>query len=54
MFKISISIGVVRYDGNKPVAIDNLLSQADRKMYEEKRRKFKSSKHSSSTVFNWS
>ncbi len=37
--KLSISVGVTRYDPAFPCSIDELLSEADKLMYEEKRRK---------------
>ncbi|MCM8769744.1 MAG: diguanylate cyclase [Candidatus Omnitrophica bacterium] len=40
-YQISVSLGVVRYDGKKDVTIDQLLSQADREMYREKIQKYK-------------
>lgn len=41
LYQISVSIGVVKYSGARPVSIDNLLSLADKKMYQEKKEKFK-------------
>ncbi|HOL66084.1 MAG TPA: diguanylate cyclase [bacterium] len=40
-YEVSISVGAVRYDGDKPVDIDELLSRADSKMYQEKIRKYR-------------
>ena len=40
-YPLSMSMGVVRYDPEHPVSIDNLLIQADNQMYEEKQRKKK-------------
>ena len=38
-YRLSMSIGVVRHDLTHPQSLDGLLSQADRLMYEQKRRK---------------
>ena len=40
-YELSISIGLGYYDPAEPVSLDELLMQADRMMYEEKRRKQK-------------
>ena len=40
-YQLSLSMGVVGYDPEHPVSIDNLLIQADNSMYEEKQRKKK-------------
>ena len=40
-YQLSLSMGVVSYDPDHPVSIDNLLIQADNHMYEEKQRKKK-------------
>jgi diguanylate cyclase (GGDEF)-like protein len=37
-YMISLSIGVVRYDPEKPCSLDALMAQADTLMYEEKRK----------------
>jgi two-component system cell cycle response regulator len=42
-YELSISIGVVHYDPEKPCSIDELLAQGDKKMYEQKRLKRKDS-----------
>src|SRR4030042_6011862 len=39
-YKLSISIGVARFDPEHPVSIDELLSKADALMYAQKRRKW--------------
>jgi diguanylate cyclase (GGDEF)-like protein/PAS domain S-box-containing protein len=36
-FRLSISVGMVHYDPAKPASIDDLLAEADKRMYEEKR-----------------
>ncbi|HOJ30920.1 MAG TPA: diguanylate cyclase [bacterium] len=51
-YQISISIGTARYDGTKPVTIDGLLVEADRKMYQEKIAKYKLAKYQSRTIFD--
>jgi diguanylate cyclase (GGDEF)-like protein/PAS domain S-box-containing protein len=38
-YKLSLSMGAVGYDPENPVSIDTLLTQADKKMYEEKQGK---------------
>jgi diguanylate cyclase (GGDEF)-like protein len=38
-FKLSISIGIAYYDYNNPCSIDELLHEADKMMYQEKRNK---------------
>jgi len=38
-YKVSLSVGVARYDPESPCSIDQLLTQADRAMYEQKRAK---------------
>ncbi|MBC7320881.1 diguanylate cyclase, partial [bacterium] len=38
-YKLSISIGVVIYQPDNPLSLRSLLEEADKKMYEEKRRK---------------
>ncbi|MGA2158459.1 MAG: diguanylate cyclase [Dehalococcoidia bacterium] len=43
-YKLSLSIGVALYDVEKPCSIDELLSRADRLMYEQKNRKKTQSK----------
>jgi diguanylate cyclase (GGDEF)-like protein len=40
-YKLSISIGVVCYRPESPCSIDELLAQADKTMYEQKREKQK-------------
>ncbi|MGA3085599.1 MAG: sensor domain-containing diguanylate cyclase [Thermodesulfobacteriota bacterium] len=40
-YQLSLSMGVVGYDPEHPVPIDDLLIQADNQMYEEKQRKKK-------------
>ncbi len=39
MYDLLISIGVVKFDGNNPCTLEELITQADKKMYEHKRRK---------------
>ncbi|MEW6067172.1 MAG: diguanylate cyclase [Nitrospirota bacterium] len=41
-YKLSLSIGIVCYDPEKPASIDELLIQADKLMYEQKQMKKKS------------
>jgi len=36
-YKLSLSVGLARYDPEHPCSIDELLAQADRAMYEKKR-----------------
>jgi len=36
-YKLSLSVGLARYDPERPCSIDDLLTQADRAMYEKKR-----------------
>ena len=36
-YKLSLSVGLARYDPARPCSIDELLAQADRAMYEQKR-----------------
>jgi diguanylate cyclase (GGDEF)-like protein len=36
-FSLSLSIGIVRYDPDSPCTLDELLSQADKMMYEQKK-----------------
>ncbi len=38
-YELSLSVGFATYDPEKPVCLDELLSLADARMYEEKRRK---------------
>ena len=38
-YKLSLSVGLARYDPEHPCFIDELLAQADRAMYEHKRRR---------------
>jgi diguanylate cyclase (GGDEF)-like protein len=38
-FKLTISIGIVYYDPELPCSIDELITKADRLMYEQKRNK---------------
>lgn len=38
-YKLSISMGIVRYDPQNPCSVDELLSQADALMYEQKKTK---------------
>ena len=40
-YRLSLSLGAVAYDPEHPVSIDNLMTQADKNMYEEKQRKKK-------------
>lgn len=40
-YKLSISIGIAYYDPEFPCSVDELLKQADKMMYQEKRRKQK-------------
>lgn len=35
-YKLSVSVGVARFDPKHPVSLDELMSQADRAMYEQK------------------
>ena len=37
-YKLSLSTGIARYDPEHPCSLDDLLTQADRAMYEQKRR----------------
>ncbi|MCM8758220.1 MAG: diguanylate cyclase [Candidatus Omnitrophica bacterium] len=54
LYQISISIGVVKYTGLKPIGIDKLISQADKKMYEEKKEKFKHvTENMPENIFDW-
>jgi two-component system cell cycle response regulator len=39
MINLSLSIGMAVYDHDRPCSIDQLLKQADRRMYEQKQRK---------------
>nr|MBC8264603.1 GGDEF domain-containing protein [Anaerolineales bacterium] len=36
-YKLSLSVGLARYDPERPCSIDELLARADRAMYEQKR-----------------
>jgi len=36
-YELSLSVGLARYDPERPCSIDELLAQADRAMYEQKR-----------------
>ena len=47
-YKISLSIGIARYDHDQPSTIDELLSRADSSMYEIKERKKKSNHYGGS------
>jgi len=38
-FSLAISVGVIRYDHDQPPTLDQLISRADARMYEEKQRK---------------
>lgn len=38
-FHLSLSVGFAEYDPTHPVSLDQLLAEADRRMYEEKRKK---------------
>jgi diguanylate cyclase (GGDEF)-like protein len=38
-YRLSISVGTARFDGEGRARLDDLLAEADREMYEEKRRK---------------
>jgi diguanylate cyclase (GGDEF)-like protein/PAS domain S-box-containing protein len=38
-FHLSLSIGLAGYDPDQPASIDQLLAEADRRMYEQKRKK---------------
>lgn len=40
-FRISLSIGISQYDPDQPDTIEQLLVQADKKMYEKKKQKLK-------------
>ncbi|UCF86781.1 MAG: diguanylate cyclase [Nitrospiraceae bacterium] len=40
-FELSLSMGITRYDPNHPCSIDDLISRADKLMYEEKKQKHK-------------
>ncbi len=40
-YTLSLSIGAVRYDPQKPSTLDELMAQADKMMYEQKRMKMK-------------
>lgn len=39
MFNLSLSVGMAVYDHDRPCSIEELLKQADRRMYEQKQRK---------------
>jgi diguanylate cyclase (GGDEF)-like protein len=39
LFNLSLSVGMAVYDHDRPCSIDELLKQADRRMYEQKQRK---------------
>jgi len=41
-YKLSLSVGIAYYDPVKPCSIDELLRQADRMMYEQKKRRYQS------------
>ena len=36
LYTLSLSMGVVRYDPDQPVSVENLIAEADKRMYEEK------------------
>ena len=38
-YRLSLSVGIVYFDPESPISIDELLVQADRAMYEQKRKK---------------
>ncbi len=38
-YSLSLSMGVVRYDTDQPASLENLIAEADKRMYEEKSRK---------------
>lgn len=38
-YRLSISVGLAYYDPEHPCSIDELLVEADKKMYEQKRQK---------------
>ena len=38
-YRLSVSVGVIMYDPLRPVGLEELLAQADRMMYEQKRAK---------------
>ena len=38
-YRLSVSVGVIMYDPLRPLTLDELLAQADRSMYEQKRLK---------------
>lgn len=38
-YKLSVSMGLALYDPDKPLSLKSLLEEADKRMYEEKRRK---------------
>ncbi|MCM8822481.1 MAG: diguanylate cyclase [Candidatus Omnitrophica bacterium] len=52
LYQISISTGIAKYNGDRSTTIDKLLSEADRKMYLEKRKKFKIMKDKSRGIVN--
>ncbi len=35
-YKLSLSMGVVRYDPDQPASVEELIAEADKRMYEEK------------------
>ena len=35
-YKLSLSMGVVRYDPDQPASVEDLIAEADKRMYEEK------------------
>ena len=37
-YSLSLSVGLARFDSRKPVSLEDLMAQADRAMYEQKRR----------------
>ena len=39
MFSLSLSVGMAVYFHDRPCSVDELLRQADRRMYEQKQRK---------------
>ena len=49
-YKISISMGIARYDPENPCSLDDLMSRADKLMYKQKRSKKRSRSFSAKSV----
>ena len=50
-YKLSISVGIVFYDPETPCSLDELLKQADKSMYEQKKQNRKMNKLSRQETF---